>query len=70
MMVSFLAYSSILNLSGHLPPKHRSTFTGLHGVMSQTTEVFITIGLSPSGPKRIEFNRQILFLNQTRKSTE
>jgi hypothetical protein len=33
------AYSSTLNWS-HVPPQRRLTFNGLHGVISQKTELF------------------------------
>jgi hypothetical protein len=29
--------------SRYVPPKHRLTFTGLHGVISQKTELFIML---------------------------
>jgi hypothetical protein len=44
-----LAYSSTLKM-GYIPPKRRLVFTGVQGVLSQTTELCIKIVLSSSNP--------------------
>jgi hypothetical protein len=36
----------------NVPPKHRLNFYGLHGVMSQKTEPFISISVRNSGPTK------------------
>jgi hypothetical protein len=41
-LVSYLVYSSILKLEGHVPRKRRLTFTRLHVVISQKMQLFIT----------------------------
>jgi hypothetical protein len=45
-------YPSILTwiCRRHVPPKRRLTFDGLRGVMSQTTETFVTISVRTSDP--------------------
>lgn len=50
MLVTCFAYSSPWRLRQHVLPKRLSTFTGLHSIMSQKTEVFITIAVSTSAP--------------------
>jgi hypothetical protein len=46
----FLAYSSTLKMEATVPPKRRLTFNGLHGVIFQKIEHFITTAVRTSGP--------------------
>jgi hypothetical protein len=47
MLVPCLAYFSAKKMERHVPPKRRLTFSRLHGVISQTTELCIRIVFFP-----------------------
>jgi hypothetical protein len=42
ILISYLAYSSTVKMEATWSPKRRLTFDGLHSVISQKTELFIT----------------------------
>jgi hypothetical protein len=44
----------------HVPPKRRLTFNGLHGVISQKTELFITTAVRTSNPTQSLFILRII----------
>jgi hypothetical protein len=44
----------------HVPPKHRLTFNGLHGVISQKIELFIITAMKTSNPTYLYIIRMII----------
>jgi hypothetical protein len=51
----------------HVPPKHRLTFNGIHGITSQTTEPFITTAVRTSNPRILIFYFGSSLYNMSRK---
>jgi hypothetical protein len=52
MLDSYMAYSSTLKMEATLPPKRQFAFNGLHGVITQKIELFITTGVRTSTTTR------------------
>jgi hypothetical protein len=46
--------------AGDVPPKRRLTFNGLHGVISQKIELFITTAVRTSNPTNLNCNNSEL----------
>jgi uncharacterized membrane protein len=53
MLVSCLAYSSTVKTEAISASKCRLTFTRLHGVISQKTDIFIVTAVKTSNPKQV-----------------
>jgi hypothetical protein len=55
MLLSYLAYPFTLKIEATCSLDHWSTFNGLHGIISQKPELFITTALRTSSPTVIPF---------------
>jgi hypothetical protein len=57
MIVSSFSYSSTLKRERHVDPKRRLVFNGVHGIIFQKIELFITTAVRTSNPtRRINFD--------------
>jgi hypothetical protein len=56
LLVSCSAYSWTLKMKATFPLKRRLTFKGLHGVISQEIELFITTAVRTSNPTTMGFD--------------
>jgi hypothetical protein len=61
MLVSFLPYSSSLNMEAICSSKHELTFNRLHGIISQKKELFITTTMRTSNATL--YIKSLSFLN-------